>query len=91
MKGKGKSNVLNIDSFNEVYVKTIKASPNYADSPAKRRYFANGFNQAIELYRHYLEEEGLSIREAERRALLIMDALLDDSTAKAFSSRSKKI
>ena len=86
---KGKSNVLDPSKFDEIYLKAIKAGANYADSPDKRKYYANGFNQAIKLYHRYLVEDQIEIEEAERRVRLIIETLLDENAGKNFGHKTK--
>ena len=83
------SNALDPDEFNEIYLKAIDASGNFANSPNQRRYYANGFSQAIKLYGQYFREEKLSIDEAEYRVGLILDALMDGQATKTFGHRKK--
>ena len=81
------SNDLDPDAFDEIYLKAIDASLNFANSPSQRRNYANGFSQAIELYHQYLTDEKIGLEEAERRVGLILETLLDDKAAKTFAQR----
>lgn len=87
--GKRNDNVIDVNSFDEVYIKSIDPSLLFANSPAERRYYLAGFNQAIELFHKYMAEEKISFGEAERRASIIMEVLVDESHGKRFGSRGK--
>lgn len=84
---KGNDNAIDIDSFDEIYLKNIDPAACFATSPAQRKYFFTGFNQAIDLFHKYLAEEKISFEEAEDRARIIMEVLLDDSHSKTFGQR----
>ena len=84
---KGSDNVIDIDSFDEIYLKAIDPSACFASSPTQRKYFFTGFSQAIDLFHKYLAEEKITFEEAEDRARIIMEVLLDESHGKGFSAR----
>ncbi len=84
---KGNDNVINLDSFDEIYLKNIDPSACFAGSAAQRKYFFTGFNQAIDLFHKYLAEEKISLEEAESRARIIMEVLLDQTHGKGFNQR----
>ena len=81
------ANVLDPDEFDEIYLKALDASVNFAGSPSQRRHYANGFAQAIQLYGQYFREEKISLDEAEHRVGLILQVLLDGEATKTFGHR----
>lgn len=77
------------DAFDAIYLKGITASASYADSPAKRQHYANGFNQAVELFHQYLADEKVDLEEAERRAGIISKCLLEGNQSASFNKQKK--
>lgn len=75
--GRGTDNVLDVDTFDEIYLKGIQATNRVANTPAQRHYYNLGFDQAIELLDQYFLQEKIEYAEARDRILIIQGVMKD--------------
>ena len=72
---KGNSNVLDSNTFDEIYLKGIQAGEHMASSPDQRHHYFKGFNQAIVLLDQYFLEEKIPYSEIKFRLEAIMEVM----------------
>jgi len=73
---KGNSNVLDPDTFNEIYIKGIQAGEHMATTPDQRHHYFKGFSQAIILLDQYFIEEKIPYSEVKFRLNAIMELMV---------------
>jgi hypothetical protein len=69
------SNVLDANTFDEIYLKGIQTGNRVANSPTQRHYYTLGFDQAINLLDQYFLHEKISYEEARDRILKIQEVM----------------
>ena len=75
---KGNSNVLDHNTFDEIYLKGIQAGEHMASTPDQRHHYFKGFNQAIILLDQYFLEEKIPYSEIKFRLEAIMEVMQSD-------------
>tara|TARA_B100000959_G_scaffold275071_1_gene327880 strand:- start:188 stop:523 length:336 start_codon:yes stop_codon:yes gene_type:complete len=75
---KGNSNVLDHNTFDEIYLRGIQAGERMASSPDQRYHYFKGFNQAIILFDQYILEEQIPYSEIKLRLKAIMEVMQSD-------------